>query len=186
MHQTATSRFAIGGTLSGQLILPAAELDHAQLRGLGHVRIEPTVTSKARLLFRGRHNAFVNQGLRSVLDSAYADLTADRISHIGVSGDASPVTAQTVTLGTPNSIKLTSGTSRLNQTVTTQQTWTQADVSFPIKRFGLLVSSSPTDVVNIIGGDGGAAPYDEALTFDLTAVSTWSLTLAMEVTAIAS
>ena len=133
-----------------------------------------------------RGNAFVNQGLQSVLDSAYGDLTADRITHIGLSGDTAAVSGATTTLGSPNSIKTTANTSRSGQTVSTDQTWTQADVAFAITKIGLLTGSAATDVVNIIGGTGGSAPYDEPFTIDLTNIATWTLTMGVDVTATAS
>lgn len=133
-----------------------------------------------------KHNAFVNIGLRGVLDSAFGDLTADRITHIGLSGDSTAVTVSTTTLGTPNSIKTTANTSRTNQTVGTDQTWTQADVSFAIRKIGLLRGSAATDVSNIIGGAGGSAPYDEDFTIDLTNIATWTLTMGIDTTLTAS
>lgn len=134
--------------------------------------------------FRG--NAFVNIGLQGVLDSAFGDLVADRITHIGLSGDTAAVTAATTTAGTPNSIKPTANTSRTAQTVETDQTWTQADVNFPITKIFLARGNAPTEVSNIIGGIGGAAPYNEPFTIDLTNIATWTLTMGIDTTATAS
>lgn len=138
-----------------------------------------------------RGNAFINQGLQDVLDSAYGDLVADRITHIGLSADDQAVTAATVSLdpaggATGTSIKVTANTSRTAQTVSTDQTWTQADVAFAIKKIGLLSSSAATDVCNIIGGSGGSSPYNEPFTIDLTSIATWTLTMGIDVTASAS
>lgn len=113
-------------------------------------------------------------------------MAADRITHIGLSGDSSAVTLATTTLGTPNSIKVTANTSRTSQTVSTDQTWTQADVAFAIRKIGLLRGSAATDVSNIIGGDGGSAPYDEPFTIDLTSIATWTLTMGIDTTLTAS
>lgn len=137
------------------------------------------------------HNAFVNQGLQGALDSMYGDLTASRITHIGLSADDQAVTAATTSLdpaggATGTSIKTTTSTSRTNQTVSTQQTWTQADVAFAIKKIGLLRGSAATTVSNIIGGTGGVAPYNEPFTIDLTTIATWSLTMGVDCTATAS
>lgn len=150
-----------------------------------------TAAPTATILFAGRHNAFVNQGLQDVLDSAYGDLVADRITHIGLSADAQAVTATTTSLdpaggATGTSIKVTANTSRTNQTVHADQTWTQADVSWAIAKIGLLSSSAATDVCNIIGGTGGSSPYNEPFTIDLTSIATWSLTMGIDVTATAS
>lgn len=138
-----------------------------------------------------KHNAFVDQGLGGLLDSAYGDLSADRITHIGLSADTSEVTASTADLdpagnGTGTSIKVTANTSRTDETVSTDQTWTQADVSWAIAKIGLLRGSASTDVSNIIGGEGGTSPYDEPFTIDLTNIATWTLTMGIDVTATAS
>lgn len=133
-----------------------------------------------------RHNAFVDQGLAGALDSMFGDLVADTITHIGVSGDDTAVTGATTTLGTPNSIKTTANTARVGQTASAEQTWTQADVNFEITKIGLLRGATATDVSNIIGGTGGAAPYDEPFTIGLTNITQWTLTLGVDVTATAS
>lgn len=169
----ADKAFITGMTTSPDGIGPVGLLKHDN--GNGTVTIEG---------FRG--NAFVNIGLQGILDSAYGDLVADRITHIGLSGDTAAVTAATTTLGTPNSIKVTSNTSRTAQTVSTDQTWTQADVNFSITKIGLLRGTAPTEVSNIIGGVGGAAPYNEPFTIDLRQIATWSLTMGVDVTATAS
>lgn len=183
-----------GGILHFKATMPMSEAHKAIIKGVfvnpngrtdeGYLMHD---TGDGMVTFEGYlHNAFVNQGLQGALDSMYGDLVADRITHIGVSGDQTTVTGATTTLGTPNSIKTTSNTSRTGQTVSTQQTWTQADVNFPIYKIGLLRGSSPTDVSNIIGGTGGAAPYNEPFTIDLTNIATWSLTMGIDVTMTAS
>lgn len=155
--------------------------------GIGEVGLLTTLNEDGTATVEGyRGNAFVNQGLQGILDSSYGDLVADRITHIGLSGDTAAVTAATTTLGTPNSIKPTANTSRTNQTVSTDQTWTQADVNFAITKIGLLRGATATDVSNIIGGVGGAAPYNEPFTIDLTNIATWTLTMGIDTTATAS
>ena len=59
-------------------------------------------------------------------------------------------------------------------------------MSFAITKIGLLRGSASTDVSNIIGGSGGSAPYDEPFTIDLTNITTWTLTMGVDVTATAS
>lgn len=68
----------------------------------------------------------------------------------------------------------------------TDQTWTQADVNFAITKIGLLRGATPTEVSNIIGGVGGAAPYNEPFTIDLTNIATWTLTMGVDATCTAS
>lgn len=121
------------------------------------------------------HNVFVNQGLEAALDSMFGDLTADRITHIAVSGDDGTVTAATTDIdpsGAGFSPKATANTSRTNRTVGGDNTWTQADVSFSVVKVGFLTGTAKTDVVNIISG----------FTVDLTAQATFSLTIGIDVT----
>lgn len=159
----------------------------ADASGTGPVGLMKTDNGDGTVTIEGyRGNAFVNQGLQGILDSAYGDLTADRITHIGLSGDTAAVTAGTTTLGTPNSIKPTANTSRTGQTVSTDQSWTQADVNFAITKIGLLRGNVPAEVSNIIGGVGGVAPYNEPFTIDLRQIATWALTMGIDTTATAS
>lgn len=217
MGQNKRDSLTIGGIVVGALTVPVEDLGKVRLLGVGDRRSDPVHkpagdilafdasdpefvgagiavvvpdlgTESVTLCFAGRHNAFVNQGLQDVLDSAYGDLVADRITHIGLSSNTTAVTATTTSLAPTGStsIKVTANTSRTNQTVHADQTWTQADVSWAITKIGLLSSSAATDVCNIIGGTGGSAPYNEPFTIDLTSIATWSLTMGIDVTATAS
>lgn len=216
---TKQDALSFGGVISGVLTVPRADLHKVRLTGvpllmeIPNVRPGQEIVSEyaarngdrvltravvpdldcevAAVKFAGRKNAFVNQGLQRVLDSAYNGLTAARITHIGLSADAQAVTAATTSLdpaggATGTSIKTTANVSRTNQTVHADQTWTQADVAWAITKIGLLTSSAATDVVNIIGGTGGSSPYNEPFTIDLTSIATWSLTMGIDVTATAS
>lgn len=183
MNNDKKDELAIGGILRGSIHIPSGDADKAIIRGVGYDVTEDE--SGVTVALHPIHNAFVNQGLRAVLDSAYGALAANRITHIGLSGDATAVTASTTTLGTPNSIKTTANVSRTNQTVAADQTWTQADVNFAIRKIGLLTGTAPTTVVNIIGGSG-TAPYNEPFTIDLTSIALWTLTMGIDVTATAS
>lgn len=138
-----------------------------------------------------RHNGFVNQGLEGFLDSGFGDLTPDRITHIGLSADEQAVTPTTVNADpaggdTGVSIKATANTARVDRTVSADQTWTQADVSWPIRKIFLARGPASTDVSNIIGGEGGSAPFDEPFTIDLTNISTWTLQMGVDTTLTAS
>lgn len=146
---------------------------------------------QALVAFTGRHNAFVNQGLQRVLDSAYNGLTAARITHIGLSADDQAVTTTTsdadpVGGASGSSIKTIANVSRTNQTVHVDQTWTQADVSWAIRKIFMATAASSSAVVNIIGGTGGASPYNEPFNIDLTSIASWSLTMGIDTTASAS
>lgn len=200
MKQAKKDGLKIGGIAHAVITVPTDEAHKAVIRGMfvnadgrtgphGFTRednADGTTTLTGHL-----HNAFVNQGLGGILDSAFGDLVADRITHIGLSADTAAVTAGTTDLdpagnGTGTSIKTTDNTSRSVNTVSCDQTWTQADVSFAIAKIGLLRGSSSTDVSNIIGGTGGSSPYDEPFTIDLTSIATWTLTMGIDVTATAS
>jgi hypothetical protein len=194
MTNLDTDRFdnvSIGGTLIGKLYVPSHSKEKIIISGcpIEEVKSDVRGLAKFNLGFNMVHNAMVNQGLQDMLDSFFNDLVADRITHIGLSADSSAVTATTTSLdpGTAgSSIKAIANVARTNQTVHGDQTWTQADVSWAIRKIGFLTSSSAADVVNIIGGAGGSSPYDEDFTLDLTNIATWSLTMGIDLTATAS
>jgi len=139
------------------------------------------------LIIVKRHNAFLTQGLQRVIDRLFEPLTGANtgLSHIGLGGDNTAVTASTTTLGTPNNIKPLTNTSRALTYGQGEATWTNVDVAFPIYKAGLLWGTAPTDVANIIGGSGGSAPYDRSFTMDLTNAGEWTMTVRIRVTALA-
>lgn len=170
---------------SGLLIatIDTPDLDRVVLEGC-------EVERQGDLLVARRKNAFLNNGLGIALDRLFGLGTPPAaISHIGVSSDNTAVTAATMTLGGTVSIKAISpAATRTNQTVTAGAVFTQADVAFAIRKVGLLSTSTDagTGLVDVIGGSGGAAPYNQSLTIDLTATSSFSLTLQIQVTAAAA
>lgn len=177
---------ALGGVARMNLVLPKKEAHKAVIKGLDHLRWHNhgdhfVVTGE-------RHNAFLNQGLQRALDLLFEDTQGSLtgISHIALSGDSTAVTASTTTIGTPNNIKAVTNVSRTNQTTHGEATWTQADVAFAIRKIGFLWSAAATSVLNIIGGAGGASPYNEDFTVDLTNVTSWNLTFGIDLTATAS
>jgi hypothetical protein len=188
--------FEIGGVARMKLTIPADQAHLAIITGMtgdpsGRGN-SPIITHEDgdNVTIEGyRHNAFVNQGLQAVLDSAYGDLTPVQITHIALSGDSSTVIVSTSDIDPGSSgfsPKVTANVSRTGQTVSADNTWTDADVSYAIVKIGLLTGALSTDVVNIIGGTGGSTPYDEPFTIDLTSISTWSLQMGVDVTATAS
>lgn len=159
----------------------------------------------ADVLYLSRHNAFVNLGLHFVLDRIFNINTPNTaITHMGISDDTAAVTATTLLLdasaggGSPNIRALASGvgaaaTTRSGNTVTCSAGWEPPDFStvFSITKVGLLNTSTdagddtvPTvqGIMNIIGGTGGAAPYNEPFTIDLRNVSDFDLTLQQQIT----
>lgn len=188
------SKIGIRGVARMHLAVPNADVHKVNITGMttdpsgvGPVGLDYHDNGDGTTTITGyRRNAFLNQGLEDVLDSAFAALAAQRITHIGLSGDSSVVSATTTTAGTPNSIKTISNVGRVNRTVSGDQTWTQADVAFPITKIFLASGNAPTAAVNIIGGVGGAAPYNEPFTIDLTNIATWTLTMGIDTTLTAS
>lgn len=137
-----------------------------------------------------RHNGLVNLGLGIVLDRLF-NLSGPPgpMDHIGLSSDNSTVTASTTTAGGAVSIKTYSpAASRTGQVVTAGATWTQADVAFVIHKIFLLntATDAGTGLLDVIGGAGGAAPYNNPFTIDLTTVPVWSLVLQIALTAAAT
>ena len=188
--QTKQDNVQIGGTLTGTIRVPADERDNAIIQGVDIVN-EYIEGDEHVIELEPIHNAMVNQGLQRMLDLLFEDTQGalSGISHIGLSADTSAVSASTTDLdpgSAGSSIKTIDNVSRTNQTTHGDQTWTQADVSWAITKIGFLYGALSTDVVNIIGGTGGSDPYDEPFTIDLTNVTTWNLTMGIDLTATAS
>jgi hypothetical protein len=184
---TQYDQFQVGGVVHLQVAMPTETAHLAVLEGLtgnpdGRTQAPITYTQQGdQTLVEGyRHNLFVNQGLEAALDSMFGDLTAVPITHIALSGDNGAVTATTADIdpsGTGFSPKVTANTSRTNRTAGADNTWTQADVSFSVRKVGFLTGSLKTDVVNIIGGTG-----NQPFTVDLTSQATFTLTIGIDVT----
>jgi hypothetical protein len=127
-----------------------------------------------------RGNAFVTQGLQAVLDSACSGLTANRISHIGVSSATTAVTAGTTTLGSPNSIKAWGSQSRSGTTVSGSNSFTQADVA-SIGQVALLLGTGANQVASMVASTAGSSPYNKTFALsatEFTATITYRVTLA--------
>lgn len=135
--------------------------------------------------FRVR-NAFVNTGLNLALDRLFGLGGATAVGYIGVSSDNTAVTAASTTLGGTVSIKALTTNSRSSQTVTAGASFTQADVNFSIRKVGLLntATDAGTGLVDVIGGSG-SSPYNKPFTIDLTTLSSFTLTMQIQVTAVA-
>lgn len=166
----------------------------------------PFRLDEAEVIYLARPNGFINLGLHFILDRIFnINTPATAITHMGISNDTTAVTATTLLIdptagaGSPDFTALGSGvgaaaTSRTGNTVTCSAGWEPADFTtvFAITKVGLSTASTdagddtvPTvnGVVNIIGGTGGAAPYNEPFSIDLTTVSDFDLTLQIQVTA---
>jgi hypothetical protein len=184
---TQLDKMAIGGIAHMRLAMPTETAHLAVVEGLtgnpdGRTQAPITFTQVGDQTYvEGyRHNLFVNQGLEAALDSMFGDLTAVPITHIALSGDNGAVTATTADIdpsGTGFSPKVTANTSRTNRTAGADNTWTQDDVSFSVRKVGLLTGALKTNVVNIIGGTG-----NQPFTVDLTSQATFTLTIGIDVT----
>ena len=172
------------------LMVATVEADPLELRKL---KIDGPRFGKHRVKIKRRNgrveirvrNAFVNTGLNNALDRLFG-LGGTAIGYIGVSSDNTAVTASSTTLGGTVSIKALTTNSRSSQTVTAGATFTQADVSFSIRKVGLLntATDAGTGLIDVIGG-AGSSPYNKPFTIDLTSLSSFSLTLQIQVTAVA-
>lgn len=142
-------------------------------------------------------NAYVNTGLNNALDREFG-LGGAAIGYIGLSNNASPVTAATVFLNgasggaAANTIikAISPVASRVAQTTTAGATFVNADFTagvFIVNKIGLLTTSTDagTGLVDVIGGAGGSSPYNRTFALDLTAAGTFTFTGQIAVTAAA-
>jgi hypothetical protein len=199
--------------LFATLDVPAAEAHKVIIEGVENHVVECVTARFQPRLWRPRswrrrqlvrhhfeqHNGVVNLGLQMALDRLFANPTTPAsISSIGIASDNATVTATTVFLGGAAGAILSGGTqngfirtispatTRTNQVSTAGATFTQADMSgalFVIHKVGLLNAATDVGIFDVIGGTGGAAPFNQPFTIDLTTVTTWSLTLQIQVTA---
>lgn len=162
--------------------------------------------SELKVLYLTRPNGFINLGLHYILDRIFNINTPDTaIDSMGISNDTTTVIATTLLIdpsagaGSPDFQALAAGvgaaaTSRTGNTVTCSSGWEPADFTtvFAITKVGLSTNAADTGddttptvqgVVNIIGGTGGSAPFNEPFTIDLTTVSDFDLTLQQQITA---
>lgn len=141
------------------------------------------------------HNAYVNTGLNNSLDREFG-LGGTAVGFIGVDNNSTAVTASTVYLHgaagatAANQIikAISPAATRTNQTVTGGATFANADFTsgvFVINKLGFLTTSTDagTGLVDVIGGTGGASPYNRTFVLDLTGAGTFSATLQIAVTA---
>jgi hypothetical protein len=143
-------------------------------------------------------NAFVNTGLNMVLDRLFGvGGPPAAVGFIGVDNNNSAVTAATTQLhggaggaAANQIIKAVATPTRSGQTTTAGATFANADFTagvFVINKIGLLNTSTDvgTGLVDVIGGAGGAAPFNRTLVIDLTAAGTFTMTVQVAVTAAA-
>ena len=115
-----------------------------------------------------KSNSFVNIGLENALN-LLAGLGGSAISHIGVTDDATVVTATTTKLD-PTDDDNTSILAVQSLAVTGRVLSGEATFA----------TDAGTGLIDVIGG-GGTAPYNQAFNIDLTGATTWSATLGIEV-----
>lgn len=187
----ATDALRISGLL--RAVIRAQYPDRVRLDG-EHIR-------RAGDLWVVEHrNAFVNTGLNIALDRLYGiSGPPAAVGYIGVDNNNSAVTASTTYLhgaagaSAANQIikAISPAASRSNQTVTAGAVLANADFTsgvFVINKAGLLNTSTDagTGLIDVIGGAGGASPYNRVFQIDLTSAGTFSMTLQIAVTASAA
>lgn len=161
---------------------------------------------EVKVLYLARPNGFINLGLHFILDRIFNINTPDTaIDSKGISNDTTAVVATTLLIdptagaGSPDFQTLGSGvgaaaTSRTGNTVTDSAGWEPADFTtvFSVTKVGDSTNAAdsgddtvPTvqGVVNIIGGTGGSAPYNEPFEVNLVTVTDFDLTLQQQTTA---
>ena len=194
MEMTAPSGFGLKGRLRCDIVIDGDPKD-VNIQGVDWKR-DWNVDDNGLWLCRvERDNGFVNIGLNIVLDRLFGlSGPPAAVSHIGVSNDTATVLAAATLLdptaggGSPASpvIKAISpAATRTAQDVTGGATFTQADVGFAMTKVGFLNTSTDagTGLIDIIGGTGGAAPYAQPFTIDLTGATSWSMVMQIKVTA---
>lgn len=143
-------------------------------------------------------NAYVNTGLNNSLDREFG-LGGTAVGFIGVSSNSTAVTATTTFLngasgGTAaNTIikPISPAATRSAQTVTGGATFVNADFTsglFIFNKIGFLTTATDagSGLVDVIGGTGGASPYNRTFVLDLTGAGAFSATLQIAVTAAAA
>lgn len=142
------------------------------------------------LLIAERENTFLNLGLQITLDRLFAiNGPPGAVSHIAVSGDDQTPLVNTTLLDMAGgdsgfvSKPLNPAASRTDQTVTAGASFTQADISFPQNKIGLLniATDSGTGLLDVIGGTD-----NNPFSIDLTGAGTWALRHEILVTASAT
>lgn len=157
----------------------------------------PNVWMKDGEIFLRETNAYVNTGLNNSLDREFG-LGGTAIGFIGVSSNTAAVTASTVNLNGPaggsaaNTIikAISPAATRTAQTTTGGATFVNADFTsgvFVMNKLGFLTTSTDagTGLVDVIGGTGGASPYNRSFSIDLVNAGTFTLVPQIAVTAVA-
>jgi hypothetical protein len=193
VHPTSDPK---GDSLYGRrgVLLAVIEAEHPELV---RARGDRVWTDDDGRIYLEAHNAYVNTGLNNALDREWG-LGGTAIGFIGVDNNSTAVTATTVYLHgaagatAANQIikAISPAATRTNQTTTGGATFANADFTsgvFVINKIGLLTTSTDagTGLVDVIGGTGGASPYNRTFVLDLTGAGTFSATLQVAVTATA-
>lgn len=174
------SSLGVAGRVYGRLWLPADELDRLEMTGVdrGPVRVG---SEGDAYVYWSRKNAFTNTGVSALIKSGFSGLTADRISHIGISSDStSAIAAGTTALPGTTEIKTLGSQAEAAQVGSGTATFTGATVS-DVYIVGLLRDATATKLSAAIGGTG-AGIYAEAFSMILSNLTSFSLALEYQVT----
>lgn len=134
--------------------------------------------ASGRILFGAKPNLVVNSGINRRLDLEFANSAPTAVNSIGVdNGTANPIATTSQSAdgnSTARTIIAMSSSTRSGQVQTCNGTFTQANVSFVMKR--LFLNASTVDAA------GNLHSMTNVFTIDLTAFSTWSQAFSATVT----
>jgi hypothetical protein len=186
---SVSSGVVIIGTLRGVIRILKNELHLVKedlKRSFDYYSVINDPNFKGGVIVTGsRSNSFVNIGLENALN-LLAGLGGSPISHIGVTDDATVVTATTTKLDPTDddnvSILAVQSLAVVGRVLSGEATFTNVNADFPYKKIGFLTTAtdSGTGLIDVIGG-AGTTPYNQAFNIDLTGATTWSATLGIEV-----
>jgi hypothetical protein len=174
---------------------------------LAHVEADEVYYNDAGELVIKHHNAYVRSGLRNSLAREFG-LGGTAVGYIGLDNNNTAVTGDTRYLhgaaaGTsvattlikaisPAATLITDGAGVV-QSVTGGATVTDADFTsgiFIVNKVGFKLSNTlpepDGDLVDVIGGSGGSAPYNKTFTVDFVNAAPFSYTAQIKVTAVAA
>lgn len=180
MKSSVGSRLGVSGRVYGRLWLPKDELDRLVMTGVDRGPVLQNTEGDA-YVYWSRKNAFTTAGISALIKSGFSSLTADRISHIGVSSDdTSAIAAGTTALPGTTEIKALGSQAEAGGTGSGSATFTGATVS-DIYIVGLLRDATATKLSAAIGGTG-AGIYAESFSMVLSNLTSFSLDLEYQVT----
>lgn len=174
---------------TGRLVVPdLTEFERALRDGFLQDGIDgwtPSVLAPGEVLLAPKPNLVTNSGINMRLDRLFAiGGPPAAVTKMGVDNGSTNPTATTDQSGanTKTIVNFDSAATRANQVVSANGTFTQANVSFTMRR--LFMSNTATTLTNSTTADpaGSLHSMTNVFTLDLSAFSTWSQTFTAQVT----